>query len=299
MKSPLTAAVLAAASLLTSLPASAGLTEHEQEVAAWRARRVERLTAPDGWLSLIGLHWLTSREAIVLGNGPENDIDLGAGPPRLGKLDWEADKVWFTAAKGVKAKVGGEPVSKVELVDDNPGKPTIVEFGSANFQLIERGDKHALRVKDAQAPTRTGFSRIDMFDVDPSWRIEAKFETYPEPRMIEVATVSGTLESYPNPGKIVFERDGKTHSLEALVEDGTEQFFLIMADRTSGKETYGMARYLYAGPPKDGKIVVDFNKAYNPPCVFTAYATCPMPPQGNRLDLAVTAGEKSYQGVMH
>lgn len=293
------AAVLAAASLITSLPASAAPTEHEQDVAAWRARRVERLTAPDGWLSLIGLHWLTSREAMTLGNGPENDIDLGAGPKRLGRLEWDADKAWFTVEKGVEVKVADALVDKVELVDDNPGKPTIVHFGTANFQMIERGDKHALRVKDAQAPTRTGFSRIDMFDVDPSWRIEATFETYPEPRTIEVATVSGTLEAYPNPGRIVFERDGKTHSLEALVEEGTDQYFLIMADRTSGKETYGMARYLYAGPPQDGKIVVDFNKAYNPPCVFTAYATCPMPPPGNRLDLAVTAGEKNYAGVLH
>ncbi|HWS27785.1 MAG TPA: DUF1684 domain-containing protein, partial [Xanthomonadales bacterium] len=103
------------------------------------------------------------------------------------------------------------------------------------------------------------------------------------------------LEAYPNPGRIVFERDGKTHSIEALVEEGTEQYFLIIADRSSGKETYGMARYLYAGPVVDGRIVVDFNRAYNPPCAFTAYATCPMPPEGNRLDLYVAAGEKTYK----
>ena len=271
------------------------MSEHQQEVAAWRAGRIERLTAADGWLSLIGLHWLPAGTTQTLGNGVGNDVDLERGPTRLGTLTWEDGRARFAADADIN--IDGKAVTRVELssVDDQPAP--IVRFGSVSFQLIERGGKHALRVKDSEAPTRTGFVGIPYFETDASWRIDARFEAYDEPRTIEIATVVGTLEEYPNPGRIVFERDGKTHSIEALVEEGTEQYFLIIADRSSGKETYGMARYLYAGPPVDGRIVVDFNRAYNPPCAFTAYATCPMPPEGNRLDLYVSAGEKNYVGA--
>ena len=275
-------------------PALAAMSEHQQEIAAWRAGRVERLTAEDGWLSLIGLHWLPVDATQTLGNGGDNDVDLQAGPARLGTLSWVAGKARLELAVGADAQVNGKPATTVELMSEDAAAPVVVRFGSASLQLIERGGKYALRVKDSAAATRTGFTGIAYFDIDPSWRIDARFEAYDEPRSIEVATVVGTLEAYPNPGRIVFERDGKTHSIEALVEAGTEQYFLIIADRSSGKETYGMARYLYAGPVVDGRIVVDFNRAYNPPCAFTAYATCPMPPEGNRLDLYVSAGEKTY-----
>lgn len=290
--SALLAAVLAAAPLV---PAGA-MTDHQQEVAVWRSSRVERLTAPGGWLSLVGLHWLPAGQAQTLGNGADNDVDLGRGPERLGTLSWKDGQASFSAAD-TGVKVAGVAITETPLKPDSSGEPTIVEFGTANFQLIQRGDKYALRVKDSEAPTRKGFTGIRYYDIDPGWRVEARFESYAEPKTIEVATVVGTIEAYPNPGRIVFERDGKTHSLEALVEEGEEQFFIIMADRTSGKETYGMARYLYAGPPVDGRIVIDFNKAYNPPCAFTAYATCPMPPEGNRLDLYVRAGEMKYDGA--
>jgi uncharacterized protein (DUF1684 family) len=272
------------------------MTEHQQEIAAWRAGRTDRLTDPDGWLSLVGLHWLPAGTAQTLGNGGGNDVDLGRGPQRLGTVNWKDGRAYFEVAEGASVSVGGEASTLVELspIGDQPA--ALVRSGSFNFQLLERGDKFALRVRDSEAPTRTGFTGIAYFDIDPSWRIDARFEAYDEPRTIEVATVVGTLEEYPNPGRIVFERDGKTHSIEALVEEGEEKYFLVIADRSSGKETYGMARYLYAGPPVDGRIVVDFNKAYNPPCAFTAFATCPMPPEGNRLDLYVAAGEKTYTG---
>ena len=285
------------AAVLMSLAAveAPAMSEHEQEVAAWRTGRIERLTAPDGWLSLVGLHWVPAGTAQTVGNGEGNDVDLGVGPPEAGKLEWTDGRPWFVAADGANATVADAPATRVELLPELANAPVIVRFGSASLQMLERGDKFALRIRDSEAPTRLKFSGIPHFDVDPSWRIEARFERYPEPRTIEVATVVGTLEAYPNPGRIVFERDGKTHSIEALVEEGTEQYFLIIADRSSGKETYGMARYLYAGPVVDGRIVVDFNRAYNPPCAFTAYATCPMPPEGNRLDLYVAAGEKTYK----
>jgi len=282
-----------AMAVFASAPASA-LTAHEQEIAAWRAGRVERLTAPGGWLAVVGLNWLEKDKTVSVGSADDAQVKLDVGPAHLGELSWQAGAATLKIAPEVDATVEGEAVTTVTLVPDSAGAPTIVQFGSVNLHLIERGQRFAFRVKDAEALTRKSFVRIDSFEVDSSWRVDARYEQYPEPRTIEVATVVGTLEAYPNPGKIVFDRGGKTYSLEALVEEGTEQFFLIMADRTSGKETYGMARYLYAGPPVDGKIVVDFNKAYNPPCAFTAYATCPMPPEGNRLDLFVRAGERKY-----
>lgn len=284
--------------LTLSDPALAAMSAHQQEIAAWRAGRIERLTAPSGWLSLVGLHWLPPGTAQTLGNGPDNDVDLGRGPKRLGILSWDNGNAHFQAEAGVELVVVGEVVDAVDLTPAADGTPVIVNFGSANFQVIVRGDKQALRVKDSETPTRKDFAGIPYFDISPEWRIEARYEAYEQPRTIEVATVVGTIEAYPNPGRIVFEKDGRTHSIEALVEEGEEQFYLIIADRSSGKETYGMARYLYAGPPEDGHIVVDFNKAYNPPCAFTAYATCPMPPPGNRLDLYVSAGEK-YSGESH
>ena len=289
---------LGAAALMSLAAVEApAMSEHEQEVAAWRTGRIERLTAPDGWLSLVGLHSVPAGAAQTVGNGEGNQVDLGIGPEHLGRIEWADGKPWFLVADGVGATVAGEPATRVELLPELANAPVVVRFGSASLQMLQRGEKFALRIKDSEASTRLKFSGIPHFDVDPSWRIEARFERYPEPRTIEVATVVGTLEAYPNPGRIVFERDGKTHRIEALVEEGTEQYFLIIADRSSGKETYGMARYLYAGPPEGDRIVVDFNKAYNPPCAFTAYATCPMPPEGNRLDLYVSAGEKKYAGA--
>jgi uncharacterized protein len=185
------------------------------------------------------------------------------------------------------------------LAVDTSGAPTLVRFGNANFQVIERSGRYGLRVKDNDAATRKAFpGHMDNWPIDPAWRIEAKFEPHPPGTTIEIASIINTLDPMPNPGAVVFEKDGKTYRLEA-VDEGDGQLFLIFADRTSGKETYGAGRFLYAAPAVDGKTIVDFNKSYNPPCVFTPYATCPLAPPENRLDLAVTAGEKKYAHAAH
>ena len=230
---------LGAATLMSlgSLQAPA-MSEHEQEVAAWRTGRIERLTAPDGWLSLVGLHWVPVGTAQTVGNGDGVDIDLGVGPQELGRIEWAGGMPWFVAAEDAAATVADAPASRVELLPELANAPVVIRFGTASLQMLQRGEKFALRIKDSEAPTRLKFSGIPHFDVDPSWRIDARFERYPEPRTIEVATVVGTLEAYPNPGRIVFERDGKTHRIEALVEEGTDQYFLIIADRSSGKEGF-------------------------------------------------------------
>ncbi|UXI66903.1 DUF1684 domain-containing protein [Tahibacter amnicola] len=294
----LLASVLAGGVEVTAMAVESG-TSHAEQVQAWRKQRVERLTAPEGWLSLVGLHWLKDGEQSI-GSSKGSDVVLAVGPAKLGRIALADGKVELTLDPNAKAKIGESAETKAVLSDDGSANPTKVSFGTANFYVIDRGGKKGLRVKDTEAETRKKFVGIDYFDIASDWRVEAKWEAYNPPREIEVPTVLGTVEKYPVPGKATFERDGKKYELLPVLEaPGDKELFIIFADRTSGKETYGAARFLYAAMPADGKIVLDFNKAYNPPCAFTPYATCPLAPPENRLDLRVTAGEKKYRGAHH
>jgi uncharacterized protein len=272
---------------------------YTQNIEQWRTGRVERLTAPDGWLSLIGLEWLKEGDNRV-GRAADNDIVLKAGPAHLGVATLTASgDVHLVLARASGALIDGKPAHEATLIDDvkaGDGTPTTVSFGSASFYVIDRDGRKGLRVKDSDAPGRKHFAGIDSFAIDPSWRIEASWVATPG-QTLEMGTVIGTIDKYPVPGKLAFTRDGKHFELLPVIEvPGDAQYFIVFADRTSGKETYGAARFLYIDPPKDGKVVLDFNKAYNPPCAFTEFATCPLAPPENRLDLRVTAGEKKYAG---
>ena len=269
---------------------------YQQEIERWRAARIARLTAPDGWLSLIGLEWLqpgTNR----LGSATDNDVVLTRAPAHLGTITWAEDgtlSILLDADSG--ATIGGEKKTNAVLSDDSHATPTSVTFGSVDFIAIDRGGRKGLRVRDSEAETRTQFAGIDCFPIDPEWRVVADWQPLDPPFQLATGTVIGTIENYPAPGKAVFEREGQRFELYPVVEvPGDTQLFLIFADATSGKETYGAARFLYADMPRDGKIVLDFNKAYNPPCAFTPYATCPLAPPENRLALRVTAGELKYR----
>jgi uncharacterized protein (DUF1684 family) len=273
--------------------------EEMQQIQQWRSGRIERLKKPDGWLSLVGLHWVEPGTHNI-GTGKDNDIELATGPAHIGKLTLKDGKATLLLDPSGGALIDGKPATAaVELKSDAKDAPTNVTFnhGDASFQLIERSGRYALRVHDAQAKTRTGFKGIDYFNIDPAWRFNAHFEAHPKGKTIDIATVINTIEPMQNPGVVVFENGGKSYRLEA-VDEGDGQLFLIFADHTNGKSTYGAGRFLYADPPKDGMTVVDFNKSYNPPCVFTHYATCPLPPPENRLDLTITAGEKKYAGAV-
>lgn len=293
--------MLTKALLLAALAATAVVTAdaHRAEVEKWQAERLARLQRPDGWLSLVGLHWLEQGPQSI-GSAPGNDIVLAAGPARLGTIESDGKTVTLALAEGVDAKIGDGTARRATLASDATGAPTMVAFGSANFHVIERSGRLALRVKDANAKSRTGFLGLEYYDIDPAFRFDAKYVPHEPGRTIPIANIIGTLDPMPNPGAVEFEKDGKTYRLEA-VDEGDGQLFLIFADRTSGKETYGAGRFLYAAPPPEGsdRVVVDFNRAYNPPCVFTPHATCPLAPPENRLDLAVTAGEKRYRGEVH
>ena len=277
----------------TSQPATATqpAAKPEEDAMQWRARRLASLTKADGWLSLVGLIWL---------NDGANDVSLPSKPPTPIKATLQNGQVTLDA--NAKLAIDGKPVAApVALRDDTTDKPTVVTMGTMQFLAIKRGDpgheKFGLRVKDSAADARVHFKGLDYFPVDPAYRVEARFEPYNPPHHIAITNVLGMTTQETSPGRLVFTLKGKEYSVDPILEQGETDYFIIFRDQTSGHETYGAARYLYAHPAgADGKTIVDFNKAYNPPCAFTPYATCPLPPPQNKLPLRIEAGEKKYAG---
>ena len=269
---------------------------YAREIERWQKARITRLTAPDGWLSLVGLDWLQPGQN-RLGSAADNDIVLAKAPAHLGTITWAEDGTLSVSLDDDSgATIDGEKKTDAVLLDDSHATPTTIAFGSVNFIAIDRSGRKGLRVRDGEAETRAHFAGIERFPVDPGWRVIADWKPLDPPFQLATGTVIGTIENYPAPGKAVFEREGQRFELYPVIEvPGDTQLFLIFADATSGKETYGAARFLYADMPRDGKIVLDFNKAYNPPCAFTPYATCPLAPPENRLALRVAAGELKYR----
>ena len=277
--------------------ASAEKLAYEGVIKEWRAQRVQRLTKPDGWLSLVGMHWLEVGRTRV-GSGADNGTRVAAGPPHIGVLTLDKEgHVRFDPESGAGITIDGQPAAgSVTLVDDaDPTRDaTVVGFnkGDASFILIKRTDRYALRVRDALAPTRTGFPGIVYFPIDKAFRFRAKFDAHPPGTKIEIMNILGMVEPMDNPGTLTFEKDGKSFTVET-VDEGDHRLFLVFADRTSGHESYAASRFVYAEyPDARGFTTLDFNEAYNPPCAFTPYSTCPMPPLKNRIDLAITVGEK-------
>ncbi|MEJ5208355.1 DUF1684 domain-containing protein [Denitratimonas sp. CY0512] len=282
--------------LLMALPAHAESSSYEQQIERQRQAREEGLKHPLGWLSLVGLHWIEPGRH-TLGSAPDNHIVLAVGPAHLGTLELADGVLRLEPATGAAFLVDGAAADAAfQLHPDSSGTPTRITFdqGRSGFNLIERDGRFALRVRDSQARGLHEFAGLDFYPVDADWRLEARFEPHPQGRTIDIANVVNQLQPMPNPGAVVFERDGRSHRLEAI-GNGDGSLFLILADRTSGRDTYGAGRFLDAAAPRDGKVTVDFNLAYNPPCAFNDYSTCPLPPPENRLELAVTAGEKKYQ----
>jgi hypothetical protein len=291
---PVAAAILMG-TVSASPPAAPSTDAYRQEIEAWRANRVSRLRSDGGWLTVVGLFWLEPGPNAV-GSDPGNRVVLpqGKAPTYAGVLDRSGDRTVFHAAPGSGVTLGGSPVATVEMKSDATDDPTVLSVGPVTFFLIQRGDRLGVRVKDRQSDARRDFRGIQSFAIDPKWRREARFEPYDPPKKISVPNILGSEEPTECPGALVFEIDGKSYRLDPIVERGETDFFVIFGDATNGKATYGAGRFLYASPPVNGKTIVDFNKAYNPPCVFTPYATCPLPPPQNKLPVAIEAGEKAY-----
>lgn len=273
-----------------------GLAQEREMIVQWRKSRDASLRQDHGWLSLVGLDWLGEGENRI-GSAEGNDIRLPGGPDHWGTIVLTGDLLVFRRAPGSDVTVNGASDDEVELVADNAGEPTVIQSGTLNVHVIFR-ESYGLRVSDSQAPARLNFSGVPNYEIQPDWRIEGALIPAEAGETIEVGNVLGQVSPNPVLGTFEFERGGAVYRLVGLGDETSESVWFIFADRTNGHGTYGAGRFLYSeGLPRDGRLVVDFNKAYNPPCAFNEYSTCPLPPQANRLDLAVTAGEMDIHRV--
>lgn len=296
----LAAATLWAVDAKAPSPARPDPAAYRKEIEAWRQERNEGLKKEDGWLTLVGLYWLKPGEN-RFGSDPGNPVILpkGKAPGVAGNLKVEGNAVTVSVEPGVALTADGQEVKPgMALKTDAEGKPTTLELGSLRFYVIKRGDRLGVRIKDRESPLRAGFKELDAYPIQPDWRVVARFEPYKD-KKISIANIVGQVDDLPSPGAVVFDWQGKTYRLDALEGSPEGGLFLLFGDKTNGKETYGAGRFLDTDPPKDGKVVVDFNTAYNPPCAFTAFATCPLPPPQNKLPIAVAAGEKKFAGGPH
>ncbi len=289
--------VLGVAGGVISVAGASGTdADFTRQLDQWRKQRLEGLRSESGWLTLVGLHWLEPGEN-HFGSSPANRVVLpqGKAPARAGAFFLDNGKVRVVAAPGSGITLNGKPVSEQDLRSDESGEPDILRLGDLSLYVIKRGERFAIRVKDPNSPVRKEFKGIDAFPPNPAYRIVAEFVPYDPPREVAVPTILGTTEKMKAPGYVKFKLAGRELTLEPVVEDPEHtQLFFISKDATSGKETYPAGRFLYADMPKDRRVVLDFNRAYNPPCAFTPYATCPLPPKQNRLDVRIEAGEKTY-----
>ncbi|MDQ3690506.1 MAG: DUF1684 domain-containing protein [Chloroflexota bacterium] len=268
-----------------------GPDAHRNAVEAWRAGRYAALRRDTGWLTLSGLGWLKSG-ANVLGTDSEADVVLPKGPGIVGTIT-----VNDAGAHASGAFLhDGQPADDLRLVNDHQGEATMLELGTLRLCLIERGGRLAVRTWDLESSARRVFDGIDHWPVGSEWRVDGRFEPTPG-RTLRVPDVLGADEAQSSPGDVAFEIDGVTHRLQALDGGDSGALWLVFADETNGQESYGGGRFLYtSAPDSDGQLAVDFNRAYNPPCVFSPYATCPLPWPANRLALRVEAGERLWIG---
>jgi uncharacterized protein (DUF1684 family) len=253
-------------------------TTYESEIATWRKQREERLKAEGGWLSVAGLFWL-HEGANTFGKDEKNDIALPDGPAQAG--------VFVLSGGKVTVKMNG---TEKELWPDSLD---LAEAGRVKLYVIKRADRYGIRVKDPGSEMRRNFSGIDYYPAKEAYRVTAKFVA--DEKQIPILNIIGTTEPLKSPGVAVFQLNGKEYRVRPVYETpDAKELFYIFKDETSGKETYGAGRFLYSDLPKNGTVELDFNKAYNPPCAFTPYATCPLPPAENKLPVRIEAGEKKY-----
>ena len=288
MRLPFVVLVFVAMGCATTPPAP-------KDWVTWQARRTESSGGANGWTTLVGLHWLNEGENSA-GRALVNQVVLPSDgvPAFVGNFIRNGSAVTFTAAPNVDVRVQGEKVKQIELITDASPNPTQLQIGLVSIVAIKRGDRVGLRMRDPDSPARRAFKGLRWFPYNPAWRLEGKFVPFTTPEKLRVPDVTGATQEFDCPGVIVFSAQGAEHQLSVAKEEGEANFFVMFRDETSGKSTYPAGRFLYVSKPDaTGNVIVDFNRAYTPPCGFTAFATCPLPPQQNWLTLAIKAGELS------
>lgn len=272
---------------------------YADSIRTWQAERQERLRSKTGWLTVAGLFWLEPGEN-TFGTAPESRIVLPAGsaPPRAGSFVLEAgvngETVTLHADPGAQAKVGDTPVTVRKLAADDTADPDVVSLGRLSLLVIRRGGKVGIRMKDPESSILKSFRGMKYFPIDPANRISAEFTPFTPPSRIPVPNILGYADSMLVPGRLTFTLRGERCTLLPLQEDPADSsLFIIFRDETTGTTTYGGGRFLYANPPRGGRVILDFNQAYNPPCALNPFTTCPLPPEGDDLKVAVRAGEKA------
>jgi uncharacterized protein len=277
---------------LSLAAAQAGGSGYREEIQKWRTGYEADLKKGNGWLTLAGLFWLKEGDN-TFGTSAENDIVLppGSSPEKAGAFLFNDGKTRLALSRGAAFMSNGKPApTQMEIKPDSTGAPDRITTGHLSMIVIQRGNRFGIRLWDNASQTRRNFPGSQWFPIQEAFRVTAQFTSYSQPKVIPILNVLGDTEQNPSPGFATFKLKGKTCRLEPLLEG--DHLFFILKDLTSSKETYAAGRFLYTAMPKDGKLILDFNKAENPPCAFTAYATCPLPPKQNHLPVAVTAGER-------
>ena len=268
--------------------------DYAAEIEAWRTEREARLKADDGWLTLTGLFFLNEGDN-SFGSSPQNDIELRAGPERAGIITLWNGRVGVRAVEGQTLLVDGRRVEAAQLWPTEGPDPPTITLGPLSLFCHASGDRLAVRVRDSESEIRLEFTKLRWYPVDESYRIPGRYVPHDKPRTMEVANTLGDVLPLRTSGSVALTVKGKALRLTAI--DYDDRLWLVFSDLTSGSETYPAARFLYADlPDLDGRTTVDFNQAYNPPCAFNPYTTCPLPPPENRLQVRIEAGELDYLG---
>ena len=287
--------------LLSGCEKSRNLTPEEAayvaEIKEWHKKRIDRLTSKTGWLSLAGLYWLKEGKN-TFGSSSENDIKFpkGKAPDFIGSIYLDEGKIRTEINENINVFHQSRPIKSIQMKPDISGDPTILSVDSLSWYVIHRGEQYGIRLRDHENENIKNFSGIELYPIDMTWRVQAKLEPYDPPKIIEVPNILGNINDETSPGVLIFSINGKEYRLDPIGNPEGKSLFIIFADQTNGSETYGAGRFLYADMPgEDGLTMLDFNKTYNPPCAFTRFATCPLPPPQNILPIRITAGEKKYK----
>jgi uncharacterized protein (DUF1684 family) len=271
--------------------ALAGVSYHDL-VERWRQEREAGLKADDGWLTLAGLFWLHPG-GNTIGSAEGSAIRLPRGPARAGTIDYNNGRAIIRFDSGVNGTINGKRSGQAVLHSDAAeGKPDVVQLEDLTFFIIHRGTRDAIRLKDKRSEYRKAFTGLHWYPIRSEYRIEAKWVPYDSPHKLAVPNILGETAQEPSPGYAEFTLAGEHYRLYPVIEGS--QLFFIFKDQTAGKETYPAGRFLHSEMPKNGQVLLDFNEAYNPPCAFTPFATCPLPPRPNRLSARIEAGELNY-----